>query len=322
MGLRILTGNSVSKFKEPSDMELPAKEQVEEALAKPLPNIVMPETRVPEYREQPAALEEAEAAADEDLYAMGMVQKPGEAEEVEPVPEGQRQQRQQRQQQPQQPPLTQQGGRQEILYEKASQPMQMPPAMMQPARLQHGGMQQQLPQQMQPIMYQTVSQPMQMPQAMMQPARLQHGGMQQQQPQMQPIMYQTVSQPMQMPQAMMQPARLQHGGMTFLPQPIVYENPSPPMQMPDFPLEQMDTNVVADFTQNGGYTVFRAPVPNGPPTIVIDTTPRMMNQGQSQEQSRRNVTPRSRPDSPRRQRSSMVVDGLTANSKITVSKLG
>jgi hypothetical protein len=190
--------------------------------------------------------------------------------------------------------------------------------------------------QMQPISYQNPSPPMQMPQGMITPARLhqQHGGMPLQMQMPQPIMYQNPSPPMQMPQGMMMPAHLyQHGGMP-LPlqmqmQPIIYENPSPPMQMPEFPYEQTPTDIPTDMSQTGGLpTIYRAPVPNGPPTIVIDTSPRMMNQGGLSFQSRRNVTPRARAGSPRPQRatgggrSSMIVEGLTANSKITVNKLG
>jgi len=306
MGIRILTGNAVSKFKEPSDMELPSKEQIQEALNKPLPASVMPETRVPEYREKPV---EEQGASEEDLYAMGVVQKPGEVETIEEpitviVPT-----------QPQQTPLTQDQG-------------------------QAGGMSQQMPSQMpsqmQPISYQIPSPPMQMPQGMVMPAHLhQQGGM----PmplampmQMQPIMYQNPSPPMQMPQGMMMPAHLyQQGGMPMplQMQPIIYENPSPPMQMPEFPYQQTPTDIPNDMSQTGGRpTIHRAPVPNGPPTIVIDTSPRMMNQSGLAFQSRRNVTPRARAGSPRPQRatgggrSSMVVDGLTANSKITVNKLG
>jgi hypothetical protein len=69
MGLRIITEKGLAKLKEPI-MDIPiGLEDIRAALARPLPERVLPEPRVPEFRE----LAEAEEAAEEDLYAMGVV---------------------------------------------------------------------------------------------------------------------------------------------------------------------------------------------------------------------------------------------------------
>ena len=78
MGMRILTEDTVTNFRDPMNLEVLDGEMMAAALAKPLPEVVMPETRVPEYREKPV---EDVLPSDENLYAMGVLQKPGEAEE-------------------------------------------------------------------------------------------------------------------------------------------------------------------------------------------------------------------------------------------------
>ena len=50
MGMRILTGDAISGLKEPA-YSMPGVNTVKNVLAKPLPEIVLPETRVPPYRE-------------------------------------------------------------------------------------------------------------------------------------------------------------------------------------------------------------------------------------------------------------------------------
>ena len=83
MGIRILTGNGVARLNEP-DLDELAAEAVQEALGRALPDVVLPETRVPEYRVKPV---EDELPSEESLYAMGVIQMPGEAEEVLPEEE-------------------------------------------------------------------------------------------------------------------------------------------------------------------------------------------------------------------------------------------
>ena len=83
MGLRILTGKSVISLKEPSNMVLPVGDDIRAALEKALPDVILPETRVPEYRESVPEPMTA-LANDDELYAMGVVQKPGDIEEIEP----------------------------------------------------------------------------------------------------------------------------------------------------------------------------------------------------------------------------------------------
>jgi hypothetical protein len=70
MGLRILTAKGLAKLD--SQITLPMGAEIQAALARPLPERVLPETRVPEFREAPAAVEPAE----EDLYALGVVKAP------------------------------------------------------------------------------------------------------------------------------------------------------------------------------------------------------------------------------------------------------
>jgi len=76
MGMRILTGDAISGLKEPA-YELPAMGAVRNAMAKPLPEVVLPETRVPEYRE--ATVEVLPSM--EQLGVLGVIPREGEASE-------------------------------------------------------------------------------------------------------------------------------------------------------------------------------------------------------------------------------------------------
>jgi DNA-directed RNA polymerase II subunit RPB2 len=80
MGIRILTGNGVATLNEP-DLDEMAADAVQEALGRALPDVALPEMRVPEYREKPV---EDVLPSEENLYAMGVIQMPGEVEEVVP----------------------------------------------------------------------------------------------------------------------------------------------------------------------------------------------------------------------------------------------
>jgi len=74
MGLRILTAKGLTRLEE-SQIALPMGAEIQAAIARPLPERVLPETRVPEFREAPAAPAEP---AEEDLYAMGVIKAPSE----------------------------------------------------------------------------------------------------------------------------------------------------------------------------------------------------------------------------------------------------
>jgi DNA-directed RNA polymerase II subunit RPB2 len=85
MGLRILTAKGLTKLEE-SQIALPMGAEIQAAIARPLPERILPETRVPEFREAPVVPAEP---AEEDLYAMGVIKAPlaasstGEGEEDE-----------------------------------------------------------------------------------------------------------------------------------------------------------------------------------------------------------------------------------------------
>jgi hypothetical protein len=83
MGLRILTAKGLNRLGQP-DLDLPPVDEVKAALSRALPDRVLPETRVPEFRVAPVEVE----AAEEDLYAMGVVSSesgPEEEEDIEKV---------------------------------------------------------------------------------------------------------------------------------------------------------------------------------------------------------------------------------------------
>jgi hypothetical protein len=71
MGLRFLTSKQLTNLKEPEDMEKIKGDAARNILDKQLPDRIMPEARVPEYREIPK--EEPIVPKEEDLVAMGLV---------------------------------------------------------------------------------------------------------------------------------------------------------------------------------------------------------------------------------------------------------
>jgi DNA-directed RNA polymerase II subunit RPB2 len=71
MGLRFLTSKQLTKLKEPEEMEKIKGDAARNILDKQLPDRIMPETRVPEYREIPK--EEEILPKEEDLVAMGLI---------------------------------------------------------------------------------------------------------------------------------------------------------------------------------------------------------------------------------------------------------
>ena len=79
MGLRILTAKGLAKLEE-SQIALPMGAEIQAALARPLPERILPETRVPEFREVST---EVAAPAEEDLYALGVVKAPAAADAEE-----------------------------------------------------------------------------------------------------------------------------------------------------------------------------------------------------------------------------------------------
>ena len=263
MGLRILTAKGLTKLEE-SQIALPMGAEIQAALARPLPERILPETRVPEFREAPAAV--PVAPAEEDLYAMGVIKGPSALEEV---------------------PSTMSPAQEAATIPKAlnlskdieeeeypsygyvpGQEGVTPPAQgITPPQMQQQGGYQQMPQQMQGQM--------QMPQ----------GGYQQMVPA--PLMYQ-------------QPYMVQ--------QPMMYQ----------------------------------APMAQGPPTIVIDTSPMAMQQGgfldELQEarsgvpvmgrrsMDRRHTTPRAnaRAASPQARSKGISFGGepLSTGQRITIQKMG
>ena len=284
MGLRILTAKGLTRLGQPN-LELPAPDEVKAALAAVLPERVLPETRVPEFREAPVDAEPAE----EDLYAMGIVRGPagpvdaaqeadvyGEPEpfavaDFTPLTST-----------PEYAPMSPSFGAQlgtppEDL--PAYAPM-TPPQGMTPPGAPPQGMTPGPPQQvqsggyMQPLYYQQVPQ---MPQM--------HPQMPQQMPQMHQIQ----------PQMQM----VQQGGQYSIPHPLVYASPVPHGQ----PTIVVDTSAQA--MQQGGY---------------LDTYQQAAG-GQPVMGRQRHQTPRGRATSPKK--SVTFGDGpIAASTKVTVSKLG
>jgi hypothetical protein len=75
MGMRILTGDAISGLKEP-EYSMPGVNAVKNVLAKPLPEIVLPETRVPPYREGVVEV----LPSEEQLGALGVLPSAAEQE--------------------------------------------------------------------------------------------------------------------------------------------------------------------------------------------------------------------------------------------------
>lgn len=76
MGLRFLTTKGVSQLKQPAELQELSGEAAAAAMAAALPEVVFPETRIPEYREAPA---ENVNVAEEDLVALGVLRPGGGA---------------------------------------------------------------------------------------------------------------------------------------------------------------------------------------------------------------------------------------------------
>ena len=298
MGLRILTGKNLTRLGQPN-VDLPKMDEVKAALAKPLPERVMPETRVPEFREAPVPAPEP---AEEDLYAMGVIKGPVEAvdeaeESVSPAYG---------------PGTPEYGPSNTPPYGGSGTPMYAPSN-----TPPYGGPgtpdQNQVNSDSSPRSPSySPGTPLQqsMTEANMRALPVYQQMPQQQMPQQQQIPQmpqQQIPQQQQMPQQ--QPMFLQQGGASYqyvVPHPIIYQ----------------------------------PPIPQGPPTIVIDTSPQTMQHGgymESYEDARRgqpvmgtfgaksrHQTPRGRAVSPQTQKKGVTFGGETLNSatKITVSKLG
>lgn len=282
MGCRFLTAKGLTRLEE-SQIALPMGAEIQAAIARPLPERILPETRVPEFREAPAAV--PVAPAEEDLYAMGVIKGTSDsAEEMTPaqeaatlasipsipsIPKGPKDIEEE--DYPSYGYVPGQEGVTPPAVTPAGTPQGTPPQGMTPP------LSQQMPQQLQ----------------------AQQGGYQQMQP-------------------------LQQGGFQQMyPAPLMYSSQPYVMQQP---------------------MMYQAPMAQGPPTIVIDTSPMAMQQGgfldELQEarsgvpvmgrrsmMDRRHTTPRaqSRGVSPQaRQKGGMSFGGepLSTGQKITVNKMG
>ena len=287
MGLRILTAKSVAQLRSPSTVSAVLEgDALAAALAKELPTIIFPETRIPEYRVPPP--EEVEAA-EEDLYAMGVLGAgpAGQEEEIE------REQEQEEEDRPM-PPMS------------GMSPM---PAMQSVVPVQP-----MMGMNVQPIMFQgqpQVLQPMQMQQ---QPMQMQQPQQQQQQQQFGDSEELDYDEDLSPTYAAVTPPNIQEernrefmqqqqqqGGMMF-------SMASQPMYLQQQPTSSM----------------FQAPVMGGAPIFAVDTSPHVMQQGgysmppmqMGGSQRRRHTTPRSR--------GPPTVGGKIAapNTRITVNKIG
>jgi DNA-directed RNA polymerase II subunit RPB2 len=85
MGMRILTGKSITVLKD--NLESVEGQDIEGILKQPLKDRIMPETRIPEYREPPKEIQISE----EDLIAMGLVGKSEEEQMIDSLEEEQKQ---------------------------------------------------------------------------------------------------------------------------------------------------------------------------------------------------------------------------------------
>jgi hypothetical protein len=309
MGLRIITEKGLAKLKEPM-MDIPiGLEDIRAALSRPLPERVLPEPRVPEFRELgPEDQEEvAEAeAAEEDLYAMGVVGNPTQSgreveidDTVDYVPTG-----------PSAATATAANERlktqedmnndKDYPYAPVTPPDVYEQRMAQIAQekpVQQGGyVPMQQPMQMQPMQMQPMQQPMQM-QPMQQP-------MQQMQPMSQPMQPIPMQQPMQMQQ--MQPMQMQQGGYQYVtPAPIVYQGTVPGAP----PTIVIDSGTRAMHNMDEGYSEDMQLAARGVP---------VMGSGGGAGGRRRNTTPRARAQSPK----TFGGKEVGGSSIITVNKLG
>jgi DNA-directed RNA polymerase II subunit RPB2 len=322
MGIRILTANGLTGLKNPDDTDLPEGLSIKNALAQPLPNLVLPETRVPEYREAP---EEDIQPSDENLYAMGVLQRPGEVEDV--GAEGDEEEK---------PVLKEielglfqnEKGR---LYDPMRQPI-IPGSDEEIRALQDiAGAR---------LQYAAANTPV-TPNWYTPGGTLVRAGerVEAASPAYAPTtpLYAPMTPPGMVPMNQTYATKQEYvnaGG---------YNSPAyqaaPPMGAPGSVL----VGGMPQILQGGGapqYVIpqsilYQAPAPNAPTTIVIDTSPQAMEQSGYQEPmqaaargvpvmggGRRHTTPRQRPMSPRRGPASVGGGAYTAGAKITINKLG
>jgi hypothetical protein len=292
MGMRIVTGKGLIRFNKETPGADVADANIRAALSRPLPERIMPETRVPEFRE--IVVEEVKPA-EEDLYAMGVV---GGAE-IEEEKEEQ-----------QEPPVTQNASVEQRLKEfsEANSKVQLAQAT---ARLAEANVQ--------------VAQAKEASVAAAAPAQQQQ---QQQQQQMPPIVQQGGYYPTNtastQPMGIMAPIQMQMAPQTYMvgggqimmggqmPMNLPPPTPMAPMAMP---------------------MIYNSPIPNGPPTVVIDTRPPTMQGEYMEDQAyanagmpvmganRRHTTPRNRQQSPARKGVTFAGGPIATSQRITVSKI-
>ena len=288
MGLRILTAKGLTRLGQPN-LELPAPDEVKAALAAVLPERVLPETRVPEFREVVVDAEPAE----EDLYAMGVI-GPADAEaesygepeygapepfavaDFTPLTST-----------PDYAPISPQGQPGVSPQGQPGTPQGMTPPGPPPDNLPDYA-------------------PMTPPQGLTPPGPPpQSGGYQPlyyQQPQMQPQMQMQMQpqMPMQMPMQMQMPQmQTQQGGQYSIPHPLIYASPVPHGQ----PTIVVDTSARA--MQQGGYLDTYQQAAGGQPVMG------------------RRQTPRGRATSPNTRKGVTFGDGpIAPTTKVTISKLG
>jgi hypothetical protein len=302
MGMRIVTGKGLIRFNKETPGADVADANIRAALSRPLPERIMPETRVPEFRE--IVVEEVKPA-EEDLYAMGVVG--GAAQEVEEAEEQQ------------EPPVTQNASVEQRLKEfsEANSKVQLAQAT---ARLAEANVQVAQAKEASVAASAPSAPPLQQQQQM--PPIVQQGGY-----------YPTNSastQPMgimapmghmgpmgPMGQMQMAPQTYMVGGGQIMmggqmPMNLPPPTPMAPMAMP---------------------MIYNSPIPNGPPTVVIDTRPPTMQGEYMEDQgyanagmpvmgsNRRHTTPRNRQQSPERKGVTFAGGPIATSQRITVSKI-
>ena len=306
MGMRIVTGKGLIRFNKETPGADVADANIRAALSKPLPERVMPETRVPEFRE--VVVEEVKPA-EEDLYAMGVV---GGAEKEEEQAE-----------EAEEPPVTQNASVEQRLKEfsEANSKVQVAQAT---ARLAEANVQVAQAKQAS-ASASAASAPAPAPAPLQQqqmPPILQQGGYYPtNSASTQPMGYMNpmgqIGQMGQMgqmaPMGQMTPQTYMVGGGQIM---MAGQMPSPtpmaPMPMP---------------------IIYNSPIPNGPPTVVIDTRPPTMQGEYMEDQgyanagmpvmgaNRRHTTPRNRQQSPARKGVSFAGGPIATSQRITVSKI-
>uniref|UniRef100_A0A6C0DRD5 DNA-directed RNA polymerase n=1 Tax=viral metagenome TaxID=1070528 RepID=A0A6C0DRD5_9ZZZZ len=308
MGVRFLTAKGVAHLKDPPMLDtdsIPSDEAIQLALRQPLPERILPETRVPEYREYVDVSKDLPPEVrDEDLVAMGVLLPKTEEESME-------EEEQEAAAAVAGPVASVPSGPVGITTSTSyftPQPQPQP----QPQFIQQGGMA--YPMVPMSPMQATQMPPMQgsqmppMQGSQMSPYGMQQGMVQQTMGQGQ-MQYPMISYPMQTP--MQGGAPMQGSQMP----PMYYGQP--------YTMQQQE--------------ILPSPVPNGPPTIVIDTSPQAMAySGFMEDQqtaarggvvmgaSRRNTTPRNRGISPNaRSRGPPTVSGKSYESgmKVTIKKI-